>query len=763
MQHLLDRCSDFTEWAHLMFNTKKCASLFMVNCVSPIFVDLLFTPLHRGDAIPALTWDRRYKYLGCPTGAHHHNDLSDLGSLCATLVKDSTTVFESPLAEWQKHDAFRRFLFPRVSLVLKTNGILPSGLLHYTSWQRPCPKGLNILNPPTLNTWRCSLTPPRADEGRAGDLYSIWSSVRKSIVLSDTSIAITTDSAQLSTPSRHVQWHHRKLASIAAGEARLDLLPIRTVQARCRKPIPSTMCSRVRHITKLDRVIRAVGAKYKEQPLPGTVGDNRPDLTIISPEHTTVIYLDVSCPFEGLNCIPFSRGPSNFPSASTSSGPTVLDMYTSTPARTSVPKARAQLPRTQLHFTETESHQTPSIQALSIQSSSPSIQTPSSSPLAANQPEPAHHQTLPQPLPPVRQNTARRQFSLNSHGNIAVNKMDKRDILRACDIDVAEEMLKDCCALLPELYAILSNFQKQHTVLQSQYNEMKIKLEEVLNAQRLIEEYLKELMYHFNNPMRFPTPLPLNHGTVQSFGTIPHGLSPGVLQSTGLNCISFFQGPSNFPSASTSSGPTVLDMYTSTPARTSVPKARAQLPRTQLHFTKTEPLQMPSVQALSIRASSLSIQAWSPSIQASSPSIRHHLHHLQQLTSQTSSSPNTTTVTTTYEVLLLNAQYRVLSKASTLEVKLVLVRCTVAGSREFPGLPHKEMQELKGVMLRQFPQLWQMPVQFELTWKDCCESIGQAWSEGMGLLPFLLPFEGSKGMDASSPLKGPRVYMPPPF
>ena len=109
----------------------------------------------------------------------------------------------------------------------------------------------------------------------------------------------------------------------------------------------------------------------------------------------------------GLNCIPFSRGPSNYPSASTSSGPTVLDMYTSTPARTSVPKARAQLPRTQLHFTETESHQTPSIQALFIQASSPSIQTPSSSPLAANQPEPAHHQTLPQPLPPVRQNTAR--------------------------------------------------------------------------------------------------------------------------------------------------------------------------------------------------------------------------------------------------------------------------------------------------------------------------------------------------------------------
>ena len=305
----------------------------------------------------------------------------------------------------------------------------------------------------------------------------------------------------------------------------------------------------------------------------------------------------------------------------------------------------------------------------------------------------------------------------------------------------------------------LEELLKQHTILQTQYNEMNIKLEEVLNVQRLMEEYLKELMYHFNNPMRFPTPLPLNHGTtVQSFGTIPHGLSPGVQQSTGLNCISFSQGPSNYPSASTSSGPTVLDINTSTPARTSVPKARAQLPRTQLHFTETESLQTPSVQALSNQAASPSIQAWSPSIQASSPSIQtpssspsaanqpepaHHqtlpqpLPPVRQNTARCldSCEIKQEMLRPVDEVLLLNAKYRVLSKASTLAVKLakeaffgdnVLVRCTVAGSREFPGLPHKEMQELKGVMLRQFPQFWQTPVQFELTWKDCCESIGQA-------------------------------------
>ena len=100
------------------------------------------------------------------------------------------------------------------------------------------------------------------------------------------------------------------------------------------------------------------------------------------------------------------------------------------------------------------------------------------------------------------------------------------------------------------------------------------------------------------------------------------------------------------------------------------------------------------------------------------------------------------------EVLLLNAKYRVLSKASTLAVKLakeaffgdnVLVRCTVAGSREFPGLPHKEMQELKGVMLRQFPQF--SPLKGPRVLSSIC-----------------LPFEGFKGMDASSPLKGPRVW-----
>ena len=60
---------------------------------------------------------------------------------------------------------------------------------------------------------------------------------------------------------------------------------------------------RARHNAVLERLIRAIppsmGDKFKEQPLPDTVGANRPDLTIISPDGRSVILVDVCIPFEG--------------------------------------------------------------------------------------------------------------------------------------------------------------------------------------------------------------------------------------------------------------------------------------------------------------------------------------------------------------------------------------------------------------------------------------------------------------------------------
>ena len=65
---------------------------------------------------PALSWHQRYKYLGCPVGAESSHDLT---AIRGSLPRDCEKVMTSQLAEWQRLDAFRRFLFPRLTYVLK--------------------------------------------------------------------------------------------------------------------------------------------------------------------------------------------------------------------------------------------------------------------------------------------------------------------------------------------------------------------------------------------------------------------------------------------------------------------------------------------------------------------------------------------------------------------------------------------------------------------------------------------------------------------
>ena len=81
-------------------------------------MDSLFTPHLGADVIPALTWADRYKYLGCPSGAFRTWE-QDLVPVRETLVKDTSIIFKSPLAEWQKLDAFRRFLFSRLTFIFQ--------------------------------------------------------------------------------------------------------------------------------------------------------------------------------------------------------------------------------------------------------------------------------------------------------------------------------------------------------------------------------------------------------------------------------------------------------------------------------------------------------------------------------------------------------------------------------------------------------------------------------------------------------------------
>ena len=56
----------------------------------------------------------------------------------------------------------------------------------------------------------------------------------------------------------------------------------------------------------------------------------------------------------------------------------------------------------------------------------------------------------------------------------------------------------------------------------------------------------------------------------------------------------------------------------------------------------------------------------------------------------------------------------------------VLKRCTLKGNRHLPGLPSKELDELKSVMFSQYPQFWRAPVEFEPVWQKCLEAVQQA-------------------------------------
>ena len=55
----------------------------------------------------------------------------------------------------------------------------------------------------------------------------------------------------------------------------------------------------------------------------------------------------------------------------------------------------------------------------------------------------------------------------------------------------------------------------------------------------------------------------------------------------------------------------------------------------------------------------------------------------------------------------------------------VMLKCTVAGDQELPGLLEHEVQLLKNQMLILFPGYWNSPVEFEPLWTECTESFGQ--------------------------------------
>ena len=55
-----------------------------------------------------------------------------------------------------------------------------------------------------------------------------------------------------------------------------------------------------------------------------------------------------------------------------------------------------------------------------------------------------------------------------------------------------------------------------------------------------------------------------------------------------------------------------------------------------------------------------------------------------------------------------------------------MVQCTTYGYGGKPGLPKKELDELKETVRSLYPKYWNAPHDFELAWNKCTESMSQA-------------------------------------
>ena len=285
VQDLLDRCGVFGDWSgfrFFRFNTQKCGSLCMVNQAPCIYVDDLFQPRLGEEVIPAMKWGDRYRYLGCPTGAYSTKE-QDLNSIREALVKDIITIFKSPLAEWQKLDVFRRFLFPRLTFVLQVifpgstwcrkldttlREAIKQGLkmpLRRTATQYfYLPQASGGLGVPSVededhvtraaqafkflgDTWdpiirsvalhqladtvakrARRLDPTKLEDlseflnttaTPAGDLHSLWSSARASLANTGAILELKPESAVLHTNNHHLSWPQRKRAFQVLKEA----------------------------------------------------------------------------------------------------------------------------------------------------------------------------------------------------------------------------------------------------------------------------------------------------------------------------------------------------------------------------------------------------------------------------------------------------------------------------------------------------------------------------------------------------------------
>ena len=117
-QDMVQAANKYFDWAGLRMNAEKCGSLTMVNNRSRRFVAPFSPKIDEERSIPPLEWDDSYRYLGVQVGRESKQSLADLAE---SITTDAEKVGSSALAEWQKIDAIRTFILPRVSHLLESS------------------------------------------------------------------------------------------------------------------------------------------------------------------------------------------------------------------------------------------------------------------------------------------------------------------------------------------------------------------------------------------------------------------------------------------------------------------------------------------------------------------------------------------------------------------------------------------------------------------------------------------------------------------
>ena len=127
LQMLLDKAGLAATILGLIFKPTKCATLTL-NCKggTKVINEDYFV---QGKKLPSLNREEPYRYLGVPVGIEVEQH--EANEICENLVTDLDKIENSLLAPWQKLDAIRTFLQPKLSYILRAGDVKIKTLQNY--------------------------------------------------------------------------------------------------------------------------------------------------------------------------------------------------------------------------------------------------------------------------------------------------------------------------------------------------------------------------------------------------------------------------------------------------------------------------------------------------------------------------------------------------------------------------------------------------------------------------------------------------------